>query len=118
MITPYVFLLQPTLWSKVFKYQLELGHNEEAYAAMIENPDPSRRKDCLRQLLICLCERGDLQALVDFPYIDLEDEVGDRSGRMCMTMDLLETSLCCFFCSMGIMDCMLFCFLNRVLLMS
>jgi len=94
MITRYVFLLQPTLWSKVFKYQLELGHNEEAYAAMIENPDPSRRKDCLRQLLICLCERGDLQALVDFPYIDLEDEVGDHLGRMYLTMDLLETSLC------------------------
>ena len=67
--------LQPTLWSKVFKYQLELGHNTEAYNAMIENPDPSRRKDCLRQLLIMLCDRGDLQSLVDFPYTDLEGEV-------------------------------------------
>lgn len=42
---------------------------------MIENPDPSRRKDCLRQLLINLCDRGDLQSLVDFPYTDLEEEV-------------------------------------------
>ena len=32
----------PTLWSKVFKQQLELGHNEEAYNAMISNPDASR----------------------------------------------------------------------------
>ena len=69
---------QPTLWSKVFKYQLELGHNTEAYNAMIENPDPSRRKDCLRQLLIMLCDRGDLQSLVDFPYTDLEEEVCDK----------------------------------------
>ena len=76
----YIFLLsQPTLWSKVFKYQLELGHNTEAYNAMIENPDPSRRKDCLRQLLIMLCDRGDLQSLVDFPYTDLEVEVRDTT---------------------------------------
>ena len=34
-----------------------------------------RRKDCLRQLLVTLCERGDLQTLVGFPYIDLQDEV-------------------------------------------
>lgn len=64
-----------TLWSKMFKYQLELGHNDEAYNAMVSNPDPSRRKDCLRQLLVTLCERGDLQTLVGFPYIDLQDEV-------------------------------------------
>ncbi|XP_078332937.1 nuclear pore complex protein Nup160-like isoform X1 [Crassostrea virginica] len=64
-----------TLWSKMFKYQLELGHNDEAYSAMVSNPDPSRRKDCLRQLLVTLCERGDLQTLVGFPYIDLQDEV-------------------------------------------
>ncbi len=31
-----------------------------------------RRKDCLRQLLVVLCERGELQTLVRFPYIDLE----------------------------------------------
>ena len=41
-----------TLWSKLFKYQLELGHNDAAYTAMVANPDPSRRKDCLRQLLV------------------------------------------------------------------
>ena len=43
--------------------------------AMMANPDPSRRKGCLRQLLIVLSERGELQALVEFPYKDLEDEV-------------------------------------------
>ncbi|XP_060553700.1 nuclear pore complex protein Nup160-like [Ruditapes philippinarum] len=78
----------PTLWSKVFKYQLELGHNSEAYKAMIENPDPSRRKDCLRQLLISLCDRGDLQSLVDFPYIDLEDEVENILESRARCMDL------------------------------
>ncbi|XP_052227575.1 nuclear pore complex protein Nup160-like isoform X1 [Dreissena polymorpha] len=78
----------PTLWSKVFKYQLELGHNSEAYNAMIENPDPSRRKDCLRQLLICLCEKGDLQSLVDFPYTDLQEEVENILESRARCMDL------------------------------
>ncbi|XP_053384862.1 nuclear pore complex protein Nup160-like isoform X2 [Mercenaria mercenaria] len=78
----------PTLWSKVFKYQLELGHNTEAYNSMIENPDPSRRKDCLRQLLISLCDRGDLQSLVDFPYTDLEEEVENILESRARCMDL------------------------------
>lgn len=34
-----------------------------------------RRKDCLRQLLVTLYERKDLQTLVGFPYIDLQEEV-------------------------------------------
>ena len=68
-------MFQPTLWSKVFKHQLELGHNDEAYDALVSNPDPTRRKDCLRQLVVVLCERGQLQTLVQFPYIDLHDEV-------------------------------------------
>lgn len=75
---PLVWLLvclQVTLQSKMFKQQLELGHNQEAFMAMMANPDPSRRKGCLRQLLIVLSERGELQALVEFPYKDLEDEV-------------------------------------------
>ncbi|WAR01460.1 NU160-like protein [Mya arenaria] len=65
-----------------------LGHNSEAYSAMMENPDPTRRKDCLRQLLICLCERGDLQALVDFPYTDLEEEVENILESRARCMDL------------------------------
>ncbi|XP_019626298.1 PREDICTED: nuclear pore complex protein Nup160-like isoform X3 [Branchiostoma belcheri] len=65
----------PMLWSKVFKYHLELGHNNEAYAAMTANPDHTRRKDCLRQFIVVLCERSQLQTLVEFPYVGLHDEV-------------------------------------------
>eukprot|EP00058_Branchiostoma_floridae_P011934 XP_002597422.1 hypothetical protein BRAFLDRAFT_122633 [Branchiostoma floridae] len=65
----------PMLWSKVFKYHLELGHNNEAYAAMTANPDHTRRKDCLRQFIVILCERSQLQTLVEFPYVGLHDEV-------------------------------------------
>ncbi|KAK2174344.1 hypothetical protein NP493_810g00006 [Ridgeia piscesae] len=82
----------PTLWSKVFKHQLELGHSEEAYNAMIANPDPSRRKDCLRQFLVVLCERADLQTLVQLPYkdrhVDLEEEVVNVLASRARSIDL------------------------------
>ncbi|ESO97630.1 hypothetical protein LOTGIDRAFT_228261 [Lottia gigantea] len=78
----------PTLWSKKFKYHLELNHNEEAYNAMIGNPEPSRRKDCLRQLLIVLCERGELKTLVDFPFIDLNEEVVNILESRARSVDL------------------------------
>ncbi len=48
----------------------------------------SRRKDCLRQLLVVLCERGELQQLVQFPYIDLEDEVVSILESRARSVDL------------------------------
>lgn len=34
-----------------------------------------RQLDCLRQLVVVLCERSQLQDLVQFPYVNLHDEV-------------------------------------------
>ncbi|XP_035829742.1 nuclear pore complex protein Nup160 [Aplysia californica] len=65
----------PTLQSKVFKEHLKLGHCEASFHAMMDNPDPERRKDCLRQFLVVLCESGHLAELVGFDYMDLSEEV-------------------------------------------
>ncbi|XP_037089549.1 nuclear pore complex protein Nup160 homolog [Pollicipes pollicipes] len=71
-----------TLWSIVFKYRLRLGHVTEAYAAMNSNPEQSRRRDCLRQLVVTLHERRDLATLVRLPYVDmLHDVVTILEGR-------------------------------------
>ncbi|CAH1786774.1 unnamed protein product, partial [Owenia fusiformis] len=78
----------PTLWSKSFKHHLELCHNEEAYSAMIANIDPSRRKDCLRQFIVVLCERSQLRALVEFPYIDMYDDVVNIIESRARSVDL------------------------------
>ncbi|NXH18801.1 NU160 protein, partial [Bucco capensis] len=66
---------QATLRTCIFKHHLDLGHNSEAYVALTQNPDPSRQLDCLRQLVVVLCERSQLQDLVEFPYINLHNEV-------------------------------------------
>ncbi|XP_038053213.1 nuclear pore complex protein Nup160-like isoform X2 [Patiria miniata] len=81
----------PTLWSKVFKYQLELGHNDEAYAAMATNPDPERRRDCLRQFIVVLCQRAQTKELCQYPYIDLHDEVVSIMESRARSVDLLTT---------------------------
>ncbi|XP_071795537.1 nuclear pore complex protein Nup160-like [Asterias amurensis] len=81
----------PTLWSKVFKYHLELGHNDEAYAAMATNPDPERRRDCLRQFIVVLCKMGQTKELIQFPYIDLHDEVVAIMESRARSMDLMAT---------------------------
>lgn len=79
-----------TLQSKVFKHHLELGHNHEAFTAMMANPQLSRRKDCLRQLVVVLSERGELQALVEFPYKDLEEEVVNVLECRARSVDLMS----------------------------
>ncbi|XP_060784508.1 nuclear pore complex protein Nup160 isoform X1 [Neoarius graeffei] len=66
---------QAALWTRIFKHHLDLGHNREAYEALTQNPDPSRQLDCLRQLVVVLCERAQLQDLIQFPYINLHEEV-------------------------------------------
>ncbi|RMB98016.1 hypothetical protein DUI87_25494 [Hirundo rustica rustica] len=66
---------QATLRTCIFKHHLDLGHNSEAYVALTQNPDPGRQLDCLRQLVVVLCERSQLQDLVEFPYVNLHNEV-------------------------------------------
>lgn len=61
--------------SIVFANHLALGHYDEAYYALIDNAQSSRRKDCLRQLVICLFQQKRLDLLMRFPYVRLHDEL-------------------------------------------
>ena len=63
-------------YKKVFKLNLELENYPDAYTAMTSNMDDDRRKDCLRNFVLHLSERGDLAPLVEAPYGGLEDEIG------------------------------------------
>jgi len=52
-----------------------IGHNDEAYDAMVANPDQSRRKDSLRQFIVTLFERKELKKLANYPYIDMFEDL-------------------------------------------
>ncbi|XP_046890933.1 nuclear pore complex protein Nup160 [Hypomesus transpacificus] len=80
---------QAALWTRIFKHHLDLGHNSEAYEALVQNPDSSRQLDCLRQLVVVLCERSQLQDLVRFSYINLHDEVVSIIESRARAVDLM-----------------------------
>ena len=56
-----------TLCYILFSHHLKLGHNDEAYDAMIVNPDKARRKDSLRQFVVALFDRRQLRQLASYP---------------------------------------------------
>ncbi|KAM9352421.1 nuclear pore complex protein Nup160 [Symphorus nematophorus] len=80
---------QAALWTRIFKHHLDLGHNSEAYEALTQNPDSSMQLDCLRQLVVVLCERSQLQDLVQFSYVNLHDEVVGIIESRARGLDLL-----------------------------
>ncbi|KAL4622892.1 nuclear pore complex protein Nup160 [Arapaima gigas] len=80
---------QAALQTRIFKHHLDLGHNSEAYEALTQNPDASRQLDCLRQLVVVLCERSQLQDLVQFPYVNLHDEVVSIVESRARAVDLM-----------------------------
>ncbi|GBM02431.1 Nuclear pore complex protein Nup160 [Araneus ventricosus] len=65
----------PIFYSVLFKHHLNLGHNEEAFATLMKNPDSSRQKDCLRQLVVKLCEMKQLWKIIDLSYLAFEEEI-------------------------------------------
>ncbi|KAM6973336.1 nuclear pore complex protein Nup160 [Aplochiton taeniatus] len=81
---------QAALWTRIFKHHLDLGHNSQAYEALTQNPDSSRQLDCLRQLVVVLCERSQLQDLVQFSYVNLHDEVVSIIESRARAVDLLS----------------------------
>ncbi|KAH8276417.1 hypothetical protein KR018_005700 [Drosophila ironensis] len=64
----------PMFQSIVFNNHMQLGHYEQAYHAIVYNADTSRRKDCLRQLVITLFQSKSLNLLMQFPYAGLQSD--------------------------------------------
>lgn len=46
------------LWSNVFKFNLDMKRYQDAYCAIISNPDEESKYICLRRFVIVLCENG------------------------------------------------------------
>ena len=61
--------------SIIFNNHMHLRHYEEAYHSLIHNVELSRRKDCLRQLVIMLFQEKRLDILINFPYNGLEQDL-------------------------------------------
>jgi nuclear pore complex protein Nup160 len=52
-------MIKGRLWANVFKYNLDLKNFQDAYCAIISNPDDDSKFICLRRFVIVLCELGE-----------------------------------------------------------
>ncbi|CAH3152521.1 unnamed protein product [Pocillopora meandrina] len=82
----------PDLWSNIFKHHLELRHNDLAYEALTANPDPVRRRVCLHKLMVTLYEGGQTQELVEYPFVNLQNEFIDIIESHARTVDITTHS--------------------------
>ncbi|XP_055326409.1 nuclear pore complex protein Nup160 homolog isoform X2 [Sitodiplosis mosellana] len=93
--------------SIVFANHLSLEHYEEAYHSLIANTEPSRRKDCLRQLVVCLFEKQRLDLLMEFPYLGLQEEleniIESRARSMAIEDNIYYDFLYAFYISKSTM---------------
>lgn len=53
-----VTTMKGRLWANVFKFTLDLNLLNDAYCAIISNPDEESKYICLRRFIIVLYERG------------------------------------------------------------
>lgn len=61
--------------SILFNNYMYLNHYEEAYHTLINNCEPTRKKDCLRQLICALIAQKRFDIMLQLPLTGLEDEV-------------------------------------------
>jgi len=85
--------LLPTMWSIVAKLHLQLAHYQEAYEAIISNPDGSQRPESLGRLVNTLLERKRMDILLSFPYAGLESELEKIVERRARSSDVLSMKL-------------------------
>ncbi|KAL1924308.1 uncharacterized protein VTP21DRAFT_7343 [Calcarisporiella thermophila] len=65
----------PVLWFKIFKNSLDQLRFDDAYTAMMANPDSTTQRDSLRHLIAVLCETGRAAKLTEFSFSGLQHEV-------------------------------------------
>ena len=102
-VAPETHPERATLAYILFSYHLRLGHNDDAYDAMVSNPDKMRRKDSLRQFLVTLFDRGELAVLSGYPYIDMLDDVESIIESRARSADLSVNNYYDFLYSFHIM---------------
>eukprot|EP00064_Thunnus_orientalis_P018534 superscaffoldBa00004308_g18635 len=71
------------------EFLMKLTGTEEDEAASTPRLQYYNKLDCLRQLVVVLCERSQLQDLVQFSYVNLHDEVVSIIESRARGLDLL-----------------------------
>lgn len=75
-----------------FSSHMELGHYEEAYHSLVYNCEPTRKKDCLRQLVWRLFQARKFNILIDLPYYGLEMDFQNIMEMHARSVEITENS--------------------------
>ena len=80
------------LWSIQFKHSLDLCLYEDAYVAMLSNPEQPRRKDCMKRFVIELCNQNKYKLLCSFSYSGVEKDIEDVLESRARSADPMTTN--------------------------
>uniref|UniRef100_A0A0E0G120 Uncharacterized protein n=1 Tax=Oryza nivara TaxID=4536 RepID=A0A0E0G120_ORYNI len=85
-------MIKGRLWANVFKYKLDLKNFQEAYCAIISNPDNDSKYVCLRRFIIVLCELGETKVICngEIPFTGLVEKVEQELFWKAERSDLLS----------------------------
>uniref|UniRef100_A0A0E0JVF3 Uncharacterized protein n=1 Tax=Oryza punctata TaxID=4537 RepID=A0A0E0JVF3_ORYPU len=85
-------MIKGRLWANVFKYKLDLKNFQEAYCAIISNPDNDNKYVCLRRFIIVLCELGETKVICngEIPFTGLVEKVEQELFWKAERSDLLS----------------------------
>ncbi|WCJ32291.1 SUPPRESSOR OF AUXIN RESISTANCE1 [Euphorbia peplus] len=77
MLNESAITIKGRLWANVFKFTLDLNHINDAYCAILSNPDEESKYICLRRFIIVLYERGGIKVLCggQIPFIGLAEKI-------------------------------------------
>ncbi|WOL19781.1 hypothetical protein Cni_G28583 [Canna indica] len=69
--------IQGRLWANIFQFTLDMKHYQDAYCAIISNPDEESKYICLRRFVRVLCESAAAKVLCDggIPFVGLIEKV-------------------------------------------
>ena len=80
------------LWSQMFSHALRLLRYDEAYLALMSNPDVERRQDGLSHFVTVVCEHGQEHLLGELPFTgmqaDLESTLAFKARNALVTADM------------------------------
>ena len=80
------------LWSQIARHALHLQRYEDAYLALISQPDAERRIDGLRHFITVVCENDEAQLLSSLPFAGLQGELEStlafKARNVLVTVDL------------------------------
>ncbi|KAI8053729.1 nucleoporin Nup120/160-domain-containing protein [Syncephalis plumigaleata] len=83
--------LTAQLYSQLFKCYLALHQYDDAFAAMMQNPDPVKQNTCLSQFVIKLCDGQHIGKLCSYAFGGLQSEVEATLEFRARTCGVLAT---------------------------